>query len=124
MYVLRHGQEYSVEQLRELFPTPEYNEVIDTVEEIQMKTEYRELYDARQKAKLDEAWRIAAAERKGRQEGREEGREEGELFGTVRMLQSLLNQAPSTDDALKSKTRRELEELASELQAQLRSRLA
>ncbi len=139
MYLLRHGQEYSVEQLRELFPTSEYNEVIDTVEEIQMRTEYRELYDARQKAKLDEAWRIAAAERKGRQEGhqeghqegrqeglkegRGEGREEGELFGKLRMLQTLLNQTPSTDEALKSKTRRELEELALELQAQLRRRL-
>jgi flagellar biosynthesis/type III secretory pathway protein FliH len=115
------------EQLRELFPTSEYNEVIDTVEEIQMKTEYRELYDARQKAKLDEAWRIAAAERKGRkeghQEGREEGREEGELFGKLRMLQTLLNQTPFTDEALKSKTPRELKELAVEYQAQLRSRL-
>lgn len=88
-----------------------------------MKTEYRELYDARQKAKLDEAWRIAAAERKGRKEGHQEGREEGELFGKLRMLQTLLNQTPFTDEALKSKTPRELKELAVEYQAQLRSRL-
>ena len=39
VYLLRHAQDYSAEELRTLFPSAEYRSVINTVEEIQMKTE-------------------------------------------------------------------------------------
>jgi len=81
VYLLRHAQDYSTEELRAMFPSQEHRSVIDIVEKIQMKTEYRELYDARQKAKMDEAWRLAAVEKKGRQEGRQVG----EVIGRVKM---------------------------------------
>ena len=91
----------------------------------------RRHYDARLKWELDENTRIQTAfeegEIKGREEGeskgREEGREEGELFGKIRMLQNLLSLPQSTDDALRPRSRTELETLVTELQAQLRKRM-
>ena len=91
----------------------------------------RRHYDARLKWELDENTRIQTAfeegELKGREEGeikgREEGREEGELFGKIRMLQNLLSLPQSTDDALRPRSRTELETLVTELQAQLRKRM-
>jgi flagellar biosynthesis/type III secretory pathway protein FliH len=89
------------------------------------------MYDTREKAIRDQQWILNAARRegleagelKGRKEGREEGREEGELFGKIRMLQSLLSLSQSTDEELQPKSRAELETIATELQAQLRKRL-
>jgi flagellar biosynthesis/type III secretory pathway protein FliH len=91
----------------------------------------RRHYDARLKWELDENTRIQTAfeegEIKGREEGetkgREEGREEGELFGKIRMLQNLLSLSQSTDDALRPRSRTELETLVTELQAELRKRM-
>ena len=91
----------------------------------------RRHYDARLKWELDENTRIQTAfeegEIKGREEGetkgREEGREEGELFGKIRMLQNLLSLPQSTDDALRTSSRTELETLVTELQAELRKRM-
>ena len=97
------------------------------------------MYDTREKAIRDQQWILNAARREGREEGeikgreegeikgREEGeikgREEGELFGKIRMLQNLLSLPQSTDDALRPRSRTELETLVTELQAQLRKRM-
>jgi flagellar biosynthesis/type III secretory pathway protein FliH len=78
------------------------------------------MYDTREKAIRDQQWILNAA----RREGREEGREEGELFGKIRMLQNLLSLPQSTDQELQPKSRTELETLATELQTQLRKRMA
>ena len=43
--------------------------------------------------------------------------------GKIRMLQSLLSLAQSTDEELQPKSRTELETIATELQAQLRKRM-
>jgi flagellar biosynthesis/type III secretory pathway protein FliH len=95
----------------------------------------RRHYDARLKWELDENTRIQTAfeegeikgreegEIKGREEGESKGREEGELFGKIRMLQNLLSLPQSTDDAVRPRSRTELETLATELQAQLRKRM-
>ena len=87
----------------------------------------RRHYDARLKWELDENTRIQTAfeegEIKGREEGEIKGREEGELFGKIRMLQNLLSLPQSTDDALRTSSRTELETLVTELQAQLRKRM-
>ena len=88
----------------------------------------RRHYDARLKWELDENTRIQTAfeegEIKGREEGEIKGREEGELFGKIRMLQNLLSLPQSTDKELQPKSRNELETLATELQTQLRKRMA
>ena len=79
----------------------------------------RRHYDARLKWELDENTRIQTAF----EEGELKGREEGELFGKIRMLQNLLSLPQSTDDALRPRSRTELETLVTELQAQLRKRM-
>jgi len=116
VYLLRHAQDYSAEELRTLFPSAEYRSVINTVEEIQMKTEYRELYDSRQKAKLDEAWRLAEAEKKGRQEG--------EAIGRVKTYQELLGDPVTSDEELLQMTSEQLTSTITDLQTRLRKRNA
>ena len=101
------------------------------------------MYDTREKAIRDQQWIMNAARREAREEGlqegrevglqegreegrevgREEGREQGEVFGKIRILQNLLSLPQSTDEELKTKSRTELETLATELQAQLRKRM-
>lgn len=120
IYLLRHAQDYSIEELRSLFPSAIYRSVINTVEEIQMKTEYRDLYDSRQKAKLDEAWRLAAAEKKGRQEVRQEG----ESIGRVKTYQELLGDHITPDEELSRMTSEQLTSTIADLQSRLRKRKA
>jgi flagellar biosynthesis/type III secretory pathway protein FliH len=81
------------------------------------------MYDTREKAIRDQQWIMNAARREAREEGLQEGREEGEVFGKIRILQNLLSLPQSTDEELKTKSRTELETLATELQAQLRKRM-
>jgi flagellar biosynthesis/type III secretory pathway protein FliH len=103
-----------------LFPQPEFQKATDSIDRIAKKTEDKAMYDTREKAIRDQQWILNAA----RREGREEGREEGELFGKIRMLQNLLSLPQSTDQELQPKSRTELETLATELQTQLRKRMA
>ena len=76
---------------------------------------------------VDQQWILNDARREGLEEGEIKGeikgREEGELFGKMRMLQNFLTLPQSTDDALRPRSRTELETLVTELQAQLRKRM-
>jgi flagellar biosynthesis/type III secretory pathway protein FliH len=123
-----------------LFSQPDFQKATDSLDRIAKKTEDKAMYDTREKAIRDQQWILNAARREGleagrqegreegrqegREKGREEGREEGELFGRIRMLQNLLSLPQSTDKELQPKSRTELETLATELQTQLRKRMA
>ena len=119
LYWLLHAHQYDAQTLGSLFSQPEFQKATESIDRIAKKTEDKAMYDTREKAIRDQQWILNAA----RREGREEGREEGELFGKVRMLQSLLSLAQSTDEELQPKSRTELETIATELQAQLRKRM-
>jgi predicted transposase YdaD len=114
-----------------LFPQPEFQKATDSIDRIAKKTEDKAMYDTREKAIRDQQWILNAARREGREEGEIKGRvegeikgrEEGELFGKIRMLQNLLSLSESTDKELHTRSRTELETLATELQAQLRKRM-
>jgi flagellar biosynthesis/type III secretory pathway protein FliH len=131
LYWLLHADQYDAQTLGSLFSQPEFQKATDSIDRIAKRTEDKAMYDTREKAIRDQQWILNAARRegleagelKGRKEGREEGREEGELFGKIRMLQSLLSLSQSTDEELQPKSRAELETIATELQAQLRKRL-
>lgn len=116
IYLLRHAEDYDIPRLRELFPDPACQLVIDTLEEITMKTEYREIYDSREKARLDELWRITAAERRGERKGK--------LVGKIQAVQELFGEAISNDEELFSRTYEELESIFADLQARLHHRPA
>ena len=128
LYWLLHADQYDAQTLGSLFSQPEFEKATDSLDRIAKKTEDKAMYDTREKAIRDQQWILNAARREGleagRQEGRQEGREEGELFGKIRMLQNLLSLPQSTDKELQPKSRTELETLASELQTQLRKRMA
>jgi predicted transposase/invertase (TIGR01784 family) len=144
LYWLLHADQYDAQTLGSLFSQPEFQKATDSLDRIAKKTEDKAMYDTREKAIRDQQWILNAARREGleagrqegrqegreegreegRQEGREEGREEGELFGRIRMLQNLLSLPQSTDQELQPKSRTELETLATELQTQLRKRMA
>jgi flagellar biosynthesis/type III secretory pathway protein FliH len=100
-----------------------FAEATDSIDRIANKTEDKAMYDTREKAIRDQQWIMNAARREAREEGLQEGREEGEVFGKIRILQNLLSLPQSTDEELKTKSRTELETLATELQAQLRKRM-
>jgi hypothetical protein len=139
MYFFRRAEGSTVEELLDRLPDPVFKRAVGVLEMISRTPDQRRHYDARLKWELDENTRIQTAfeegeikgreegEIKGREEGetkgREEGREEGELFGKIRMLQNLLSLPQSTDDALRPRSRTELETLVTELQAQLRKRM-
>jgi flagellar biosynthesis/type III secretory pathway protein FliH len=131
LYWLLHAHQYDAQTLGSLFSQPEFQKATDSIDRIAKKTEDKAMYDAREKAIRDQQWILNAARREGleagRVEGREEGeikgREEGELFGKIRMLQNLLSLPESTDKELHTRSRTELEMLATELQAQLRKRM-
>jgi predicted transposase/invertase (TIGR01784 family) len=127
LYWLLHAHQYDAQTLGSLFSQPEFQKATDSIDRIAKKTEDKAMYDTREKAIRDQQWILNAARREGLEEGeikgREEGREEGELFGKIRMLQNLLSLPQSTDDALRPRSRTELETLVTELQAQLRKRM-
>jgi len=111
---------YSPKNSSWLIAQPEFQKATDSLDRIAKKTEDKAMYDTREKAIRDQQWILNAT----RREGRQEGREEGELFGKIRMLQNLLSLPQSTDQELQPKSRTELETLATELQTQLRKRMA
>ena len=123
MYFFRRARGSSVEELLDRLPDPVFQRAVGVLEMISRTPDQRRHYDTRLKWELDENTRIQTAFEEGEIKGREEGREEGELFGKIRMLQNLLSLPQSTDDALRSRSRTELESLVTELQAQLRKRM-
>jgi predicted transposase YdaD len=131
MYFFRRAEGSTVEEVLERLPDPVFKRAVGVLEMISRTPDQRRHYDARLKWELDENTRIQTAfeegeikgREEGREEGREKGREEGELFGKIRMLQNLLSLPQSTDQELQSKSRTELDRLATELQAQLRKRM-
>jgi predicted transposase/invertase (TIGR01784 family) len=124
LYWLLHADQYDAQTLGSLFSQPEFQKATDSLDRIAKKTEDKAMYDTREKTIRDQQWILNAARREGLEAGREEGREEGELFGKIRMLQNLLSLPQSTDHELHPRSRTELETLATELQTQLRKRMA
>ena len=87
-------------------------------------------YNARLKFQRDEAARLAHAtlegeargEARGRQEGRQEGEARGRQLGRITILQELLGLRLSTAEEMEGCDEAQLNNMAEELQHQLRSR--
>ncbi|MDZ4849911.1 MAG: hypothetical protein SGI77_11545 [Pirellulaceae bacterium] len=65
--------------LRRLLPEIAFQQAIQSIETIALKTEDKQMYDTREKAARDYQWLINGA----RNEGREEGIEKGAMIGTI-----------------------------------------
>ena len=133
-FLFQNAHLFAAEELRELFPEEAFQLVISSVETIHLKTEYREMYETREKALRDYDWKINTAreegkeegreegKEEGREEGKEEGREEGKLIGTIRTCQMILAVPQSSEESLRGKPLDDLELLAKSLQSALRKR--
>jgi len=124
IFLLRHAQNYDVVQLRRLFPEVAFQQAIQSIQTIALKTEDKQMYDTREKAARDHLWLMNGAREEAREEGREEGFEKGSMIGTIGTLQAVLGLAESNIDDLRSKSIDELKALALQLQSSLRGRMA
>ncbi len=137
-YFLRNAERLTQDEIRRLFPDEEIAEAAGVLEMISQTPEQRVLYNARLKFQRDEEARVLKARedglREGRQEGRQEGiregevkgrqegRQEGFLAGRIVVLQELLGIDRSTDEELAGYDETQLNDLAEQLQRELRAR--
>lgn len=133
-FLLMNAQSYEERQLKRLLSGTEFQLAIDTLATIAGKTEDRQMYDQREKARRDYDWGIASARREGfelgREEGQQHGREEGletgrkeALKSMIQTLQSLLGEAVTSANDLDEQTSSELESIIQRLQQRIASRL-
>lgn len=119
----QRAEELDAAQLRELLPGAPYQKAIGILEMISRTPSQRDVYEARQKAIRDAAWKLHEARKEGLAEGREvglaEGREEGVRLGQIQLLQQLLNEPLSSASDLEGLTLTELDGRISALQSRL-----
>lgn len=127
---LRYAAEMTVEQVRNLFPSPEFTEAAGVLEMIRQTPGQLHEYRARQKLLLDGDARLEYARQEahqeglqqGLQEGERRGREEGELLGRIALLQELLLESTPTREELSGYDLSQLTALCDQLQQRLRDR--
>jgi predicted transposase/invertase (TIGR01784 family) len=119
LYWLLHAHEHTEEELISIFPEAEFQQATQTLVAIKEITEDKQMYDATEKARRDRQWALNAK----LAEGKIEGKVEGEIK-LIRTLEGLLGRAPTHESQLKTQKLEELQKIATELQAQLRSRIS
>ncbi|MFN7290905.1 MAG: Rpn family recombination-promoting nuclease/putative transposase [Pirellula sp.] len=120
--VLRDGIEIqTVEELRELLPGLPFLHATRELREIQEVNKERQMYDSREKGRLDWQSSLLDARAEGRDEGLEKGREEGEIK-LIRTLRKILNISYSDDSEFKGKTLVELQAITASLRDQILKR--
>jgi predicted transposase/invertase (TIGR01784 family) len=120
-YWIKHSHDHTVEELRELLPGLPFLHATRELREIQEVNEERQMYDSREKGRLDWQSSLLDARAEGRDEGREEGREEGEIK-LIRTLREILNISYSDDSEFKGKTLVELQAITASLRDQILKR--
>ena len=130
VYWLCHAQEYEAARLRTLLPQEGFQQATQAIETIALKTEDKTMYDTRIKAERDRQasleWAMKTGIEKGIEKGREEGREKGlqagSFIGRILLCQKLLGRPETPSAELQIRSLQDLQELASQLEADLRNR--
>ena len=142
VYWLCHAQEYEAARLRTLLPQEGFQQATQAIETIALKTEDKTMYDTSIKAERDrqaslewamktgiekgiEKGREEGMEKgieKGREEGREKGLQAGSFIGRILLCQKLLGRPETPSAELQIRSLQDLQELASQLEADLRNR--
>lgn len=138
-WLILNAQNYSADELRQLFPGLAFQNAIRCLETISSKTEDKAMHDQRSKAQRDYDWMLATAREQGLEEGRERGREEGikrgikrgieqgisrgTVIGAIQSLQQILGDNVSSTEDLSHRGISELQTQLAELQDLVRSRL-
>jgi len=112
-----------------LFPELAIQKATVALNNINLITKDKQLYDLRKKAEIDYNWGLQAAKREGREEGREEGTEIGESAGrkkeivkTIHFCQSILAVPQTPLAELDMFGVDDLDKIATDLQSQVRGR--
>ncbi len=141
-YFLSNAETLTLEEIRELFPEPEFVEAAGVLEVIKNTPEQMDNYISRLKYQLDEVSRMESARieariealsegrlqglMEGRTEGRLEGLEEGEkrgaLIGRIETFQEILGVAEPGHEELSSYNLPQLNELCEQLRQRVRVR--
>jgi flagellar biosynthesis/type III secretory pathway protein FliH len=125
-YFLQNADKLTPEEIPRIFPDEEIAEAAGVLEMISQTPEQLMLYNARLKFQRDAEARLALARREGEAKGRQEGEARGEArglkLGRITLLQELLGIRPSTVEELAGYDETVLNDMAEQLQHQLRSR--
>ena len=105
----------TAEEIRKLFPDPEFGEAVEILEMIKQTPEKMHEYSARMKLRLDESARLEYA--------REEGIEKGKLLGEIKLLQKFLGIETPTSNELSRYELPKLTALSRRLKKKLPDRL-
>jgi predicted transposase/invertase (TIGR01784 family) len=128
-FFMLNADKMTVEEVKRLFPDPEFAEAAGVLVMISKTPEQQMQYDARRKFQMDEAARLELVEL-ARNEGLSEGRSEGEakgvqkgiLLGRIALLEELLGEPVRSSSDLSQFNEIQLSQLAEQLQIQLRNR--
>jgi len=137
-YFLLNADKLTLDEIRNLFPEPEFVEAAGVLEVIKNNPEQMDNYISRLKYQLDEVSRLESARlealSEGRTEGKAEGRIEGrieglregvnrgELIGQIKVLQEILGVSGPSRDELTTFDMTQLSELCELLRQNMRSR--
>jgi len=127
LFWLLHSHEYTNEELLKLFPELAIQRATEALNSINLITKDKQMYDLRKKAEIDYNWGLKAAKKEGREEGIEIGKSKGrcgELVKTIHFCQSILLSPQTSITELERLSVDELDRLATDLQSQVRQRMA
>ncbi len=135
-YFLLNADKLTLDEIRNLFPEPEFVEAAGVLEVIKNNPEQMDNYISRLKYQLDEVSRLESArlealsegrmegKAEGRIEGLKEGEDRGELIGQIKVLQEILGVSVPNRDELTTFDMTQLSDLCEQLRQNLRSRNA
>jgi len=118
LYRLLNSHEYSSDELLKLFPELAIQQATKSLNNINLITKDKQMYDLRKKAEIDYQWGLKAAKR----EGREEGIEIGEARGIIKALQEILGILIYSDNELHTSSLEELGTIVAELRTRTLNR--
>jgi len=125
-YFLQNADKLTPDEIPRMFPDVEMAEAAGVLEMISQTPEQLLFYNARLKFQRDEEGRLALARQEGEAKGRQKGEEIGEArglkLGRITLLQELLGIRPSTVEEFAGYDEAELNDIAEQLQHQIRSR--
>ena len=121
VYWLCHAHEYEAVRLRTLLPQEGFQQATQAIETIALKTEDKTMYDTRIKAERDRQASLEWAMKKGMEKGLEKGLMTG-FIGRIQLCQSLLGRPETPSAELQVRSLAALQELAGQLEADLRNR--
>jgi predicted transposase/invertase (TIGR01784 family) len=120
-WFLRHAQELTTEQIKQLLPDQEFTEAARVLEMISQTPEQLYEYNARVKAQRDEEARIIYAQQQGIEIGETRGIRKGLLQGQILLLQQLLKLPTCTDEQFAACDIDQLTQLLTQLQLQFKN---